>query len=183
MTDRIDWELVNSFSGWASALATFLAVAVALYLARRDNMIRVSVRASLRTVLVQGGGPGHGDRVVSINIVNRGRRVVTVTGLGWRTGFFGRKGPLRRREFLQAPPYSEPIPRRLEDGEEASYLFPAENFLSTAEDIAAALLERPFRVIRSRTLRVLVATSAGRGFSARATRELREAILRRYEGE
>lgn len=177
--DQIDWRLVNSFSGWLSALGTVLAVVVALYLARRDNLIRLSVRASLRTQWVQGGGPGHGDRFVSINVVNRGRRVATITGLGWRTGYFWRRGFCRRREFLQLPPFSTPIPTKLEDGDEAGYLFPIEHFLDGADDIATELRRRPFSTLRARTLRVMVRTGAGKSFSARATRELRDEIVQR----
>lgn len=52
---RETWQFINAAAAWFSALATFAAVVVALYLARKGNRIELEVRAGLRKVAFLGG--------------------------------------------------------------------------------------------------------------------------------
>ncbi|MGH8065002.1 MAG: hypothetical protein ACRERE_07120 [Candidatus Entotheonellia bacterium] len=122
MPDREFWRFINTFAPWFSALGSLAAVITALYLAQRDRRLNLSVRAKLQVQLVQGGGPGHGEKLVNVNIVNKGRRVATVTAICWQMGVF------KKQTYWQGPPYSSPLPVKLEDGDEVSYRFPTEDF-------------------------------------------------------
>jgi hypothetical protein len=85
LVDEEPWKFINTFAPWLSAIgSTLSAVATSLWLAQRDRRVKLSVRASLRIWLIPGGGPGHGYRFVSVNVINQGRRPATVSGIGWR---------------------------------------------------------------------------------------------------
>lgn len=173
MPDQETWRFINTFAPWLSALGTLAAVATALYLAYHDRRINLAVRASLRIQFIRGGGPGHGDRFVSVNVINRGRRRATVSGIGWRLGL------LKQREFL-VPDYRGPtIPAKLEDGDEAAFLFPLDQFASGLLDALPRKALIPLPGIRLASMRAIVATTAGRAFYATITRDLRQELARR----
>lgn len=173
MLDQKTWTFINTFAPWLSAIGTLAAVLTSLWLAQRDWRVRLAVRASLRIQLIRGGGPGHGDRFVSVNVINPGRRAVTVSGIGWRLGL------LKRREFL-VPDYDGPtLPTKLEDGDEAAFLFPLDQF---ATGLLNALPRRAFMPLprfRLATMQAIVATTAGRAFYASITKDLRKELARR----
>jgi len=173
MPDRETWRFINTFAPWLSALGTIAAVATSLYLAQRDRRINLKVRASLRIQFIQGGGRGHGDRFVSLNIANRGRRPAMITGVGFRFG------EVRRQEFLPPSPQGTPIPVKLEDGDEAAYLYPLDDFCAGLFGSIPPKLFCPFPSVRLRSARAIVATSVGKAFYAPFTRDLRRELGRR----
>jgi hypothetical protein len=99
MTRNLDWNFINSFSGWLSAIGTLLAVVVSLWLARRDYRIRVKASVGIRKVLferkIYQTLEEEPDFLI-ISVTNIGRRVVTVVGLLW-------KNRLIRRTRFQFP--------------------------------------------------------------------------------
>lgn len=171
--DQETWKFINSFAPWLSAMGTLVAVVVALYLSQRDRRIHLKVRASLRVRLVRGGGLGGGARFVSVNISNIGRRATSVTGLGF-------KFPTAcRGEVLPPLPEGSALPVKLEDGDEAAYLYPLEAFCDGIFAVVPPKSFMPAPSIRLRLARCIVATSHRRAFLVPFTGDLRQELADR----
>lgn len=176
MPDRETWRFINSFAPWLSAIATAIAAATALYLAQWDRRIRLSVRASLRIQLIQGGGLGHGDRFVSINITNKGRRTTSVTTLGFKFPLV-KPGELWLHSHLGST-----LPAKLEDGQDAAFLSPLDEFCTGLFGGFEPTYFFPFPRLRLRLARCIVATSHGKTFVCPLTPDLRKEIRIRAAG-
>jgi hypothetical protein len=115
------WRVIELLAAWLSALGTIGAVVTALYLAQRDNHIRLRISAGIRQLIIRGGGPDSGTEFVSIDIVNAGRRVAVLTGVSWKFGWFSKDA------YFQVPPdnlYSDQFPKKLADGDRAALMIP-----------------------------------------------------------
>jgi hypothetical protein len=189
----VDWEtwrFVNSFADWAAALATFAAVLVALYLARREDRIKLEVEAGVRVegrlgdqVVVLGPGAhvdGEGaPRLVWVHVTNVHRRSATVTHLFVRPAL----SPSKRGVLLPHLPqghYSSGVPVTLADGESADYGWPLAEFLA-GRDVAREY-KGVLGAVKLMLVRVWVGTSTGHEFSCRPEKELRELLWTRARG-
>jgi len=173
MFDTETWKFINTFAPWLSALGTFTAVFVALYLASRDRQIKLRVYAGVMVIATAGKPPAENEECVLINAVNLGRREVTITNIGWSTGLF------RKRFFVQMfPPHylSSKMPIRLHDGEEASYYIPLEKTDNWASRFSQRHLLRYPR-LTSRFIKVRVHTSIGKVFESRIEPSLRKELI------
>jgi len=82
ITDEIAlWGVIGT---WVAGLATTGAVIFSLYLLRRSEKVRLSVRAGLRCVFLGDGSPQR--EVLMIEVTNLGERTVTVNSVGWSYG-------------------------------------------------------------------------------------------------
>lgn len=170
------WKFINTFAPWFSAFGTFAAVTVSLYLTRKER-IRLALEAGRRAV-GSLGQEGKFLTYLQIYIVNTGRREATITSIHWQFGLF------RKVRAVQFPPnnaISSSLPRKLQDGEEARYLFPLEGETLWLEDFAREfLLPNAKRSLRH--AKVGVFTSTGNVFWVRISRSLQE-WLANYCGE
>jgi len=170
----MDWQFINSFAGWFSALGTIAAVVVALYFARQDKRIRLRVNAGHRIVVAPDSEGPHPEYLV-MGATNVGHREAQITGLGWRIGFF------RKRFFEQAPMWndgiSSPLPSRLRDGDEARYYFPLSGETRWLPDFAQKML-LPRAKWNLRCARVRVFTSVGKVFEAPLEPGLRRRLVK-----
>ena len=116
--DKIN--LFNALGAWVAAIGTISAVIVALYLARLDRIIRVRLSAGHR-IVGTGTDMSKFQDNCSIKAVNMGYRKVTITGVGWRVGFFKKR---IYEQILSMPPYPSTMPITLADGEEATWFIP-----------------------------------------------------------
>jgi hypothetical protein len=173
----MQWEFINSFGGWASALGTFAAAFVALYLASRANRVRLRLRAGLRVLLVQGQAAKAPEPDCAIvSITNVGLRSGLVLVQFWRLGF------PRRRVFLTVliPDnlYSARLPIKLADGDSADLVFLLEAFRTNmAEALKPLLVDRFLPLFQVRLMKIVVTTSAGRVAQCSPERELRQLLL------
>jgi hypothetical protein len=112
------WELINSFSSWASAFGSLVAASVALHLANRAP--RPSARVSVGRRLAVAGEKVTPIGYVCFSIVNVGYQPIRVTSIGWRTGIF------RKRYMMQGfePSVSDALPVVLSHGQEARWMTP-----------------------------------------------------------
>jgi hypothetical protein len=176
MPDRETWRFINTFAPWLSAMGSLSAVITALYLAQRDRRLNVRVRASIRIQFFVGGGPGHGDEFVSVNVVNKGQRPARIARIFWRVGI------MKTSTFFHTVPTapgSSTLPTKLEDGDEAAFIYPIDaffaGFLEGRPRNAFGRLSR----LQSFFMRVQVSTSTGRVFSARISRDMQREVVRR----
>ena len=96
--NQTDWQFYNTFSGWASAVTTLMAVIVSLWLATRDNRVRLKVVASFVILAMQGDDPKKRPRYVSVQVTNTGYGPVHVSGLFWKIGLW------KKHHFVQIGP-------------------------------------------------------------------------------
>jgi hypothetical protein len=129
------WTLIAQS---VTAFGTLAAVITSLYLARRDEMPRLVVAAGM---VVEFGiypsmQPGREREVedqgetLRISVTNIGRRTVVVKNLVCRIGLFQRDhfSIMVPGQFSGKNPYSDTLPVRLEDGEDANFLMPKDDF-------------------------------------------------------
>ncbi len=112
------WELINSFSSWASAFGSLVAASVALHLANRAP--RPSARVAVGRRLAFPAEKETPIEYICFSIVNLGDRPIRVTSIGWRTGIF------RKRYMTQGfePSVSAALPLVLSHGQEAQWMTP-----------------------------------------------------------
>jgi hypothetical protein len=159
-------------------------VLVSLWLALRDSRVRLQANAGIRKILLEEKtykDVSQQPDFLMITVTNIGRRAVTVTGLLWKNRL------IRRRAVFQIPgetPLSAQIPKRLQDGEQASFSVLLGAWVPD-HGLAApikALIPRP-RWLPVRFLRMLVQTSTGEVVSAPIDKELRQWLLAFSQGK
>lgn len=175
------WQFINTFADWVSAVGTVSAVWVSLWLAR--NASRPKGRITANVMLLAGDGE-LSPHFLDIAVANTGDRPFTVTGVGWRVGL-----PLSRRYAYQktdgSPDYapSDPLPFELHIGRRASWRIDLERVYKRdnttwTQHFANKFLGK-WPAIDLWTLRVQAFTSTGHVFTARPSddviRKLREA--------
>ncbi|TXL63912.1 hypothetical protein [Zeimonas arvi] len=160
-----EWELINSFSGWLSALGTTGAVIVSLYLARRAYTPRARVSVGLR-LIISPGDVGDPPEFLVFHITNTGDRPVRITGIGWRVGWPSRRHAMQNFGSV----FSSPLPIELGHGQEASWFVPLDQRDEPWVNFFARTMLRGGWLERV-TLRGTFATSTGVVFLARPERE------------
>ena len=83
-------QIWNALGTWIAGIATFAAVVVSLYLARRSERVHLKAHAGVRLLLRGDGTPA--EKNVEIGVTNLGDRPVTIESVGWAIG----KGKKRR---------------------------------------------------------------------------------------
>ena len=164
-----DWEFFNTFAGWAAALGTLAVVIVSLRLARRAEKVRLRVHSGLYRMVAMGQAPAQAPQYFQIGAVNAGSRDATIQGLMWDYRPLLR----RRKRLVMVPggPGSTPVPARLQPTQQATFLFPLDQFEIGAKDLVALLREARYPKLAVRRLRAGVYTTTG------------EEVLRRLDGD
>ncbi|MET3229988.1 UNVERIFIED_ORG: hypothetical protein ABIC54_002173 [Burkholderia sp. 1263] len=165
--DKEQWEIANAVATCIAAVATFAAVAVSLWLAQRPDHIRLKVTAQ-HLVLLSAGSPERPPYAV-VTVTNVGRRPAKVTTIGWQAG----RGK-SAKHFVQSvvrDGMSNSLPTILEDGSEARWFFPLEEWLA---DWPECLGEDWERLLPQ--MRVSVCTSASKPVKSLLDAQLRQKI-------
>jgi hypothetical protein len=92
MDEELYWSRIASIGQILGALGTFLAVLVSLYLARRGEKPKLSLRATIG-VLINPGEEGPFPRIIDITVRNKGVLNAHVSQYGWQTGVWRFKWP------------------------------------------------------------------------------------------
>jgi hypothetical protein len=116
---KSEWDFINSFSSWLSAIGTLAAVWVALYLAKRATAQKAKVSVGHR-VLIQPGAKGPIPEFVVFNIINTGERPLRITQIGWKVGLWKKRHAVQ----LYDDSLSSKLPVELAHGQEASWYVP-----------------------------------------------------------
>ena len=148
-------QLWNVIGAWFAGVATFAAVLVSLWLARRGERVDLAVRVGLRSIFAGDGSPP--AKALSFDVTNRGARPVTVVSIGWVVG----KGKARKYCMqTTSGPHTANYPLELQHGKSANFLVSFEFTPTWAFEFATGFLpdqESP----TLKTLRALVHTSVG----------------------
>lgn len=148
-------QLWNTVGTWVAGIATFLAVIVSLYLARKADRVRIHANAGIRHVFVGDGTPA--EECVGITAVNQGERPVMINSIGWRVG----KGK-DARHCIQpiSGEYTDQYPKQLAHGEQVSFFVSFKAMPSWPKDFGVGFV-KDLRPRNIKTLRAIIHTSVG----------------------
>jgi hypothetical protein len=166
------WEAIGT---WIASIGTVGAVGAAIWIARRDNAVRLRVFATVGQIAGQPAIPLE-RKHVWITATNIGRRTVTVTTVGWRSGLLRYDSPWLARQYAmqQVGPLIGPqLPLKMQDGDSASWMIPLDEWLDGVEKLIASP-----RWLGLRTMYVQAFSSTGDVVSVRVSSSLREKIAR-----
>jgi hypothetical protein len=157
---KAQWELINSFSNWLSAIGTIAAVVVSLWLATKASRLQCNAQVGHRIVIEQGS---HGTypEILVFRIVNTGERPFQVNSVGWRVGIFR-----WRREAMQFydQAQSSPMPVELQHGQEAKWVVPMLSEEKGWFKTFPTKMLSPHPHFYCATLRAMFVTSIGKTF-------------------
>jgi hypothetical protein len=107
------WSAAGS---WLAGFATLLAVALSLWLVRRQDSVKLNVNAACLQLFAGDGTPPR--NIVGISVTNLGERPVIINSVGWRIGR-GKK----RRFCLQTVGEGSPddYPKAIGHGQSANF--------------------------------------------------------------
>src|SRR6266478_3283046 len=143
------WEAIGT---WIASIGTVGAVGAAIWIARRDNSVRLRIFATVGQVPADPAVPIE-RKHLWITATNIGRRTVTLNLVGWRTGLIHHRIPwvgIKHGVMNVGPPVGPKLPLKLADGDNASWVIPLDDWLDGS---AAKLVPEP-RWLRLRTIRV-----------------------------
>lgn len=177
MTTQETWKFINTFAPWLSAIGTISAVALSLHLARRDKNVRLEVSAGHRIMVTQAGDSEEpSPEYLFISIVNVGHREAQLTNIGWKAGIFKKKHAI---QTIINNEYSNTLPIRLKDGEEARYLIPLEGDLNWLHAFTNDMLS-PLTQLQCRFVKIQAFTSIGKTFESNIEKSLKIKIIEKY---
>lgn len=147
------WSAVGT---WVAGIATFIAVLVSLYLARRAEAVKIKTDVGVRLIFAGDGTPA--EKHVGFSAVNLGDRPINIVSIGWSVG----KGKDKRCCVQSvAGQYSHQYPKQIAHGEQASFLVS----LKTAPNWPKEFVEGFVKDISEKnlkTLRALINISLGK---------------------
>lgn len=170
--DTETWRFINTFAPWLSAIGTILAVISSLYLAYAEKPVKLEIRAGRRVIITQGA-KGKFPEFFYIDAINTGHRIVTITNISWKKGFF------KKQHAVQVTPkniYSSDMPIKISDGEEAKWLVPLDK-----EENWVECFSRDFLLPKPKWnlfwLKLQIHTSTGKTFKTRIEKDLKKVLL------
>lgn len=171
---KAQWEMINSFANWLSAIGTLAAVVVSLYLASRStNKARLSV--GIRIFIGPGSEAPYPEYVV-FKIVNHGERPLRITQIGWKWGLWKKHYAVQ----LYEESLSARLPVDLAHAQEAQWFFPTT--LRDGMEPWATYFGRtammPHYRIAIRTLRAQAFSSLGKAFVAKPESNLLDTLYK-----
>ena len=158
--DNAKWAFINSFSGWFAAVGTIAAVVVSLYLA--GKVVRPKARVSIRKILLLSSGKSQPPpEFIVFDVVNTGERPITITGLGWKVGYWKKRYAVQIFESS----LSSSLPKKLDHGEQARWYIPLDARDEPWFEYFAKFLMPRYR-LSCASLRGQVFLSVGRTFES-----------------
>ena len=113
--------LLGTTGAWIAGVGTFVAASIALWLARRNENVKLKCAVDLRTMIPLGRQSD--ERYVCFQVTNLGILPITINNIGWSAGTGDNK-----KHAMHDPrsPLSAKLPKRLEHSESANFLDPIE---------------------------------------------------------
>ena len=92
-------QIWNAIGTWIAGIATFLAVAVSLHLAKREGRAHIKASAGIRLIFPGDGTPP--EEHFGVTVVSLTNRPLTINSIGWIVG----KG--KNKRYCIQPVYGE----------------------------------------------------------------------------
>jgi len=164
------WQLINSFAPWLSAIGTLSAVVVSLWLSRRGAP-KARLTVGLRIIVGPGSEEPYPEFIV-FRIVNEGERPLRITQIGWRWGVWRKQYAVQLFEDA----ISSKLPVDLAHGQEAQWFVPTQFEDEPWSEHFCKALMPDFRE-NAYTLRAQVFSSVGKAFEAKPEQALVDRLL------
>ena len=165
------WMVVGT---WVAGLATLVAAAVALHLARRSEKVSLRIFVGDRLVMRGDGSPG--EPYMCFNVTNVGERPVVINTVGWVIG--KRKARRYGIQILEGPPWKQ-CPAELTHGQGAQFMVGLSGTPDWTKDFATNFVKEPQQL---KTLRAQIFTSVGQIFEIKPEHSLIDRLRRVTEG-
>ena len=164
---------------WVAGIATLLAVIVSLTLARKASSLRLRIFAGERMIVTSGEEETVDCTMISVT--NCCPHPATITHISWKSGWFN---SLYLVQLFNIPGY-ETLPKKLEQGGQASFIIPynirPEGEESWAASIAKSLLKnKKWPWFQIKTLKCVVSVSIGQEFKVSVEKGLKDRIYNAY---
>lgn len=117
--EKATWDLFNGFANWLSALGSFAAAVVALYIANRSSRPSARLSAGHRISFGSGQKAPYPQYAV-FRIVNTGDRPIRIVQIGWHIWWPQRRAAVQMYEESM----SSRLPVDISHGQEASWYVP-----------------------------------------------------------
>lgn len=175
-----DWQCINSFAPWISAIGTFAVSGIALWLSLRDRYIRL--KADFSIGLVGGDDPLLIDRKVYIlSFANIGSRNVTVTNYEWRVPFQRERVITFPFMDLKVAHLCSKFPIELTDGQSGN-IFHADYFFRNMNDPERFVYPRNpiLAYMRIHFFKMYINTSVGKKVKVNIYKAVRKSLWKEY---
>lgn len=161
-------DILDVIGTWVSSIGTVGAVITSLWIANNSNKAKLKVSASASYIIDTKSKDK--PLVCLINIVNVGKKPVTITCLGWEIGR-GKK----KKSFLQNTNGSilEEIPKTLMESQDLSIGINFNGSGNWLQNMANLLKDYDLK-----TMKLVVATNLGESFKAEVDQSLINEILK-----
>lgn len=171
-----EWEFINTFAPWVSAIGSFLAVITSLYFSSTNRKISLEVSASVYQFIENEILEDY----VFIQITNTGYRTVMLRNFSWEFGFFKKKEIGIGVNNIDGSK-STSFPCKLEEGQMAQIAIKIHRDNSNyLEEFYDDFLKNHQRFI-IKTLAVVVYPTIGKPFKSRVQKTLRDEFKGFYE--
>ena len=165
-------QIWNTVGTWVAGIATFAAVCVSLYLARRAERVRLDFRVFLM-LLIQGNGAPTAEYIV-FSVTNLGERPITISGVSWKL-----PNLVKRTRALQQFPggtWGQQPPIELQHGKKADFVIPLDDPDDWTPYFCGTYLKN-LRDWQVKMLRAVASTTVGQTVSARPGKDIFERIF------
>ena len=158
-------QILGVLGTWVAGLGAIFAAAVALWLARRVEKVKLKSYVDLSTIV----GVGISQECLNFSVTNLGERPVTIVSVGWRIG----SGKSRKFAIQLLTEFSpDQCPKKIEYGERASFMVNLSEPLNWMEELAREFIsDKPIK-----TLRAQIHTSVGHTEDVKPARNLLEKL-------
>lgn len=129
------WEFVNTFAPWLSAVVTIAAVITSLYLAMRDRIIKLKITAFFKQSRYEN------IRYIEIYIINYGHRIANIVSLYWKSG-----KTIYEQDRVEFSSGSSDLPMKLSEGEKAEFFIDESRFKFAFANFRLDFPEKPIVV-------------------------------------
>lgn len=115
---HLDWQFINSFSGWLSAVGTILAVVVSLYISFSARSTKIGITSGIY-VFDEGGQKIRYLRIIIQNVGFRAFYINDSSCISIRVGWLKKRYIGIGRNYIDFTKSSS-FPCKVEEGEEAN---------------------------------------------------------------
>lgn len=162
--DSAEWVFWSMIGTWFAGLATLLAVATSLYIALRDRIAFIGGKVGIGHIFTEN----EDSRVIGVKVVNRSRHAIKIKAIYWGVG-----GPNELQQLFRNSE-SDPLPIRLENGDEANYFIIIDDDDSWFRRMAVRLKKLN---TNPKKLSCIVALSTGERRRLKLDKRIKEKIL------
>lgn len=166
-----EWKFINTFAPWLSAIGTFLAVCVSLYISYSTRKIALTISSGIFIFSENGSN----EEYLAINVTNTGYRTVFLNSLmciSFQVGLFKKTNIGIGHKYIDINK-SSGFPCKLGENETANMLLKINNNnINWLQNFKKEYLQK----YSPSTLRVVIYPNVGKPFKVKPDKTIMEAL-------